>query len=428
MYGLDNNFYYAHARSVAFDFDLDIRNEIAQVPQLATAETGDVFAGIVGSWGPRQIRTSYAPGSGLLAVPFLLAARGADAVFLAPMLGRAPLDSTALLFIVSFSLAGITWGILAVYLSARTAAAITASEDGARRASLLFFAASPMLWYTIFGNTMAHTAAAFLCALTLLLWLKWDAALRGPGRCVALSVALGGAIALATMTRYNLAALVLLPASAAVLLRTAGARRRVLAALAVVAAAALIVSLPQFLIWKSATGHWVPSGYQGRALSPRCPHALDVLFSWRNGLFTWTPIAAMAVAGLVALAVRGFAGRVMLLLFVSQVAIYGSWEVWWLGHSFGMRGMMDIFPVFVVGLAATTPWFTGHLRVTARAAAVLLIVWNLHLIALYSSDSIVHGEPLNLRDTASLRAWPAFWRQELRKGLTPQKRFWPLVR
>ena len=46
-----------------------------------------------------------------------------------------------------------------------------------------------------------------------------------------------------------------------------------------------------------------------RKMNWQAPHALQVLGSPEHGFFLWTPLAALALAGLVVLAVRGTGAR-----------------------------------------------------------------------------------------------------------------------
>jgi hypothetical protein len=140
------------------------------------------------------------------------------------------------------------------------------------------------------------------------------------------------------------------------------------------------VMAPQFLYWHWVTGHFFveayPNGY-GR-LNLLAPHLLDVFFSVRKGLLYWTPLLLVAIAGLPLLR------RAAPPLFVPAVAylvvqtwIVASWSLWWYGGSFGMRALIDVLPVFALGLAALLDAASRTSPFARRALAVAVVATSL---------------------------------------------------
>jgi hypothetical protein len=124
------------------------------------------------------------------------------------------------------------------------------------------------------------------------------------------------------------------------------------------------------------------------------PHAAGVLASPEHGLFVWTPLAALAVIGLGALALRRDAAAsaarpvagCMLLMLATQVYVSGSVESWTVAGAFGQRRFVGAASLFVVGLAGlwqATP--AGLPRIALGGAAVLAIWWNVGLMALFGA-------------------------------------------
>jgi hypothetical protein len=129
--------------------------------------------------------------------------------------------------------------------------------------------------------------------------------------------------------------------------------------LAAAAAAAFVIPIvPQLLYWHAVTGHLITNAYGG---SPRLdvlhPFLADVAFSVRKGLFFWTPVLALAVAGVPLL--RRYAPAFFLpaLVFLPvHFWLVASWTEWWYGGSFGQRSFVDVLPVYALGLAALIAW------------------------------------------------------------------------
>jgi hypothetical protein len=100
---------------------------------------------------------------------------------------------------------------------------------------------------------------------------------------------------------------------------------------------------------------WViPAAEQNQAAFLVWPtHLGQVLFSGEKGLFVWAPLTALALLGLVVLYRKQRALSLGLAaVFVLQALINASVYDWWAGWGFGMRRMVEAYPVFVIGLAA----------------------------------------------------------------------------
>jgi hypothetical protein len=118
-----------------------------------------------------------------------------------------------------------------------------------------------------------------------------------------------------------------------------------------------IIWIPQFLYWKTATGHWVFFSYIGERFYFLHPQILNGLFSFRKGWLLYTPVMIFAVAGIPVLwhRRREFFWPV-LILFVLHVYLIYSWWCWWYGGSLGSRPMIDIYGPLAVSMAFFLQW------------------------------------------------------------------------
>lgn len=94
--------------------------------------------------------------------------------------------------------------------------------------------------------------------------------------------------------------------------------------------------------------------YTGLGFNFLDPHMLDVLFSFRKGLFIYTPILLFALLGFIPL-YRRSKYQAFTLLGYCLIVLYiiASWRNWWYGMSFGHRAFLDHYIVFalLLGLA-----------------------------------------------------------------------------
>jgi hypothetical protein len=142
------------------------------------------------------------------------------------------------------------------------------------------------------------------------------------------------------------------------------------------------------------------------------PHFWGVILSPDHGLFFWTPLAFVALAGLVWFTVRRrvgghregpWIGALLILIFVLQVYISGCVESWTVAGSFGQRRFLALTPLLVVGLAALVPptGLRGARRGLAAGVVVLGIWWNLGLMAQFGLH-LMDRQRLTLSENARI--------------------------
>ncbi|MEK9143472.1 MAG: hypothetical protein AAB481_02505 [Patescibacteria group bacterium] len=114
----------------------------------------------------------------------------------------------------------------------------------------------------------------------------------------------------------------------------------------------LLAFFPQLLAWYALYGTPWTSPYLtgGESFTWWSPHFLNVLFSPTNGLFLWTPITILATLGF--LFWKDARRSWFLALFAVEVAIVGSWSIWWQGASYSGRMLVSTLPVLAFGLSA----------------------------------------------------------------------------
>jgi len=108
-----------------------------------------------------------------------------------------------------------------------------------------------------------------------------------------------------------------------------------------------IPSSLQLIAWQALYQQFWISPYLtgGEGFTWWQPHILEVLFSPRSGLFFWTPILFLGLAGLLK------KHKMFLLIIALQIWIVASWSTWWQGASYGGRMFVSILPLFAFGLA-----------------------------------------------------------------------------
>lgn len=112
----------------------------------------------------------------------------------------------------------------------------------------------------------------------------------------------------------------------------------------------------QFGYWKASSGHFFinpyGSGNPGEGFELLQPHILEVLFSFRKGLFIYTPLMLFTIFGfwLMYKTNRKLFTPVFL-YFILNLYIVSSWSCWWYGSCFGNRALLASYAALVIPLA-----------------------------------------------------------------------------
>jgi hypothetical protein len=260
--------------------------------------------------------------------------------------------------------------------------------------SLAVWFGTPLLFYMYVAPGFSHACSAFGVSLFLWTWLQVRAHWTVTG-----TVLLGLAGAVMGMVREQ--DLLFVAGPALDFARTVRLRRRAASPApgagwwaAAAGTIALIAGyLPQVLAYTALNGRAGPTEVVSRKMTWWSPHFLSVLVSPEHGFFFWTPLAAVAIIGLVWLAagrLRGLSadarwiGLLALAMFALQVYITGAVESWTVAGAFGQRRFVAVTPLLVLGLAALVHHAASKprpLRIVLGVLLALCVWWNLGLMA-----------------------------------------------
>lgn len=447
LYASDEVQYFSYLRSLWFDHDVSFENEYQHFYDAGTVR----YPGFHQTFLERETETgrrvTFATiGSALLWSPFYAAADGYVRVarqFGSPHAadGYAPPYVAA----VAYGSAFYAWMALLCGLAIARRVLLADLEAGAARARterwifgavLAIWIGTPLFFYMYIAPPMAHACSAFAVGAFVLVWLhvreRWClrglillgalAALAGMTREQDLFIAIGPAldwtIALWRQARAgrigsstgapaslsgSAAPSVSVSASAsasASTVRTPAAAPSVTALLlhALAGAAAFLLAyMPQLAAYMALHGYPGPSRLVARKMNLLAPHALGVLASPQHGLFFWTPLVVLALAGLIWLALartgashasrdRRLIALCALAIVASQVYIAGSVESWTVAGAFGQRRFVGLSSIFILGLAALLTQLRADApRRVVTMLALVAIWWNLAMMAQFGT-------------------------------------------
>jgi len=136
----------------------------------------------------------------------------------------------------------------------------------------------------------------------------------------------------------------------------------------------LIVVLPQLLYWKYSTGDWFYYSYSEEGFFFNDPKILQGMFSIRNGWLIYSPLMSLGLIGLFYKneIIRNYRFPLLLFMLVHFYITF-SWWCWWYGGSFGMRSLIDIYPLLSVPIAVT---IASIIRLSNKVRIPILIVFG----------------------------------------------------
>jgi len=403
LYASDEIEYYSFLRSLWFDHDVSFDNEYRYFLDHGVARGPGFRETFVDAVTPTGLRPNYGTmGAALLWSPFFAVADAGVLVARAAGVDVAR-DGYSRPYLSAMAYGSALYGFLAVLLSAAVARRLMGEGTWA---AALIWVGTPLPFYMYLAPGMAHAASAFVVAAFVAVWLRVRTQWSLPGM-----VALGAVAALMTMVREQDAFFVsgvaldyawdLWLARAALSWPDVTARARALAAGVV---AGVLVFLPQAWVYLTLNGHVGPARMIADKMRWYAPHAGQVLFSPEHGLFVWTPLALLAVAGLVLTVAKQQTRAVsapgppapdlrrvalcLLVMVLAQVYISGSVGTWTVAGSFGQRRFLGASVALVVGLAVLLRAARGWQRQAAVLAVGLAIWWNVGLMVQFGANTM----------------------------------------
>ena len=122
------------------------------------------------------------------------------------------------------------------------------------------------------------------------------------------------------------------------------------------------LSLPflQALVYYSQTGYWLHYSYPGEGFNFTRPAFWKILFSYRKGLFLYTPILLIALVGLSYMST--FRRVTGIIFFLLLTYVFSSWSNWWYGGGFSSRPYVEYIPFFGICLGVFLQKCIGRWR------------------------------------------------------------------
>lgn len=292
-------------------------------------------------------------------------------------------------------MSGIFWGLCGIFILYELLRCY------ARKGIALFVCAAitlgtNLLYYMLVEPGMSHIYSFLLFTSLLLLIKKWkDSSYQSLKYVVGIAICIG---LIAAVRQFNIvfAGILLLAFESNSFEEV---KERALAffkpkALAAMVIIPFIILLPQmayyyYLFGKPFMYSYTNEGFDNWA----SPKIIEVLFAPQNGLFTWNPILLIpfiAMGAMIALkAPNRWAYTIVLLLVVYS---YASWHCWYLGCSFGSRGLTDFMTIFALLLTWALVKIEKWKSVSSIFYVLIVLMIFVNLRLMWNFDFCYFGE------------------------------------
>ncbi|HTM24019.1 MAG TPA: hypothetical protein VL225_02430 [Vicinamibacterales bacterium] len=263
-------------------------------------------------------------------------------------------------------------------------------------------------WYAVSQTLWVHETAILGIALAVFAFARPGARLADRE-----ALLLGAGLGLAAAARPQLAPIIIIVLAGCVVLW--GVRAAVLAG-SIVAAAALAMMLCYYRWFGSVFGPLIVISADNNTLhGVRSSFVFDpagfagLLVSPNRGLLVFSPVVLVALAGLGAAFAEGRRAPLVwcALAASTQFVLYGTYAVWWAGHTYGPRYLLDVLPLLVPLAAAALARM--RVRSLAALAAGAALAWSIAVSAtgaFYYPNDVWNADPTDVdRDHARLWSW-----------------------
>ena len=337
----DVQFYYGYLPSIFIFKDITLKyaddkeNKSLEGTRIRYLETAD---------GLRYMKMPV--GTSIMMSPFFIMAHGASKLFGLPHNGYNVIYYFFIVFAAWF------YAFLSLLVLRKTLTLLEIRDTIIALTLLVIFWGTNYFYYASVESGMSHIYSFFLFSVILyytILWHQKPTFIR--------SVLLGAAIGLVVIVRPTNAIIGIVPllynvySLESLKLKLSFIKEH----LKFVILCFLffgIISFIQPLVWKLGTGEWILYTYENEQLYLTNPKIIKGLFSYRKGLFLYTPIVLLAFVGMGFYWKKYKAILLPIIVFsVFNIYVVFSWWCWWYGGGYGMRSMIESYALLSIPMA-----------------------------------------------------------------------------
>ena len=351
----------------------------------------------------------YFCGSAVCLLPFFLLGIGISAV------AGTEINGYTDTFLMLVSIATIVYFLLSVFLLGKIAEFFSVPKKISFWVSLVFFFGTNLFHYVVQEPSMSHCYSFF--AITLFFYVTTRLIQIKSNKFIFLTFASLGLIALIRPT--NTSVILFVPFffenfKAFIEFVKTLIIKKYLAIIVSVILFFLIVGI-QLVFYYLQTGDFIVYSYQEASFNFDKPEIVNILFSYKKGLFIYTPLIFVSLLLIVISKLSWYKKIILLLTFFVFTYIAASWFYWSYGGCFGNRAFVEVYPIFIISIIVLVNKLTFNIK------RVLLIV---SLPIIFANQMMAYQYCNSIMDSVEITEesyWDMFMNPSL--GSINEKRF-----
>ncbi len=252
-------------------------------------------------------------------------------------------------YMIMISLAAIVWLLIGLFFLSKLLRLYNIHDAIISVVILLEVFGTHLFYYTIGEPGMSHVYSFAFIAMFLYFGKRLFIKPSEASTYILLALCLAFTIIIRPVNGLVVLSLPFLAGSSQALVKTTLDFLKKPSTIVLSAVIFLFVVCIQLIIYKIASGSFFIYTYANEGFNFFQPHFLAILFSYKKGLFLYTPLLLISLSGFYILWKKNRFELFSLLFFLIVLNfVLSSWWMWWYGGSFSSRVYVEFIPVFMV--------------------------------------------------------------------------------
>lgn len=152
----------------------------------------------------------------------------------------------------------------------------------------------------------------------------------------------------------------------------------------------------QLIFWYLQTGDFILYSYKGESFDFTDPQFINILFSYKKGLFVYAPIFLLSIVAIAWMIYKRFYYMALTWLagFLLLTYVLCSWGSWFYGGSYGLRAYLDYYALFLIPLAIFVQQLSTRLKICVLIFSICTVVMNIIQTYQYK-EHILHPQKMD---------------------------------
>lgn len=344
----------------------------------------------------------YFAGSALMQLPFFLISH------LAVKITGSPADGYSFLYQLGVSIAGIFYVLLGLFFLMKLLRLYNIIENNITLVLLTIFFGTHLFFYSVFEPSYSHVYS-FAVITAFVYYLKKYALTPDSRKLVYLGLLLGVIVLIRPVNGLIILILPFIAGSKENLIETLRfVFQRIYRILIPLFLFVSVISI-QGLIYYLQIGKFFFDSYTVEGFHWNRPEIINILFSYRKGLFLYTPALLLSLIGLLYYYRNQPFPLITFLLFLTTLTyVFSCWWMWSYGGSFSSRPYVDFLSLFGLGLAMGLSQMITKSRRMFSYAILILLISICQIQTMQFRYNVIHWDAMDKE-----HYWRAFLRVDL---------------